>query len=116
MANYSALKQRFLYTSLFYSAVFWTVFPIVFIFLMIQMSAVTFPFMDHWEEVPFFVTYEEHGFWAAVREILTAPAIHARPVTIRLIFLINFIVTQWDLRSEYIYLYAALAATIYLHY
>ena len=90
--------------------------PALFIFIMIQMSAITFPFWDHWAQATFIVTYYDHGFMTAAREVITSLSQHTRPITVRMIFLVNGIFTDWDIRSEYIYMYAVFAATLFTHY
>ena len=90
--------------------------PPLFVFFMIQMGAVTFPFWDHWEQARFLITYYDHGLFAAVREVIGALSQHTRPITVRLIFLINGILTDWDIRSEYVYMYIVFACTLIAHY
>ena len=72
---------------------------------MIQMSAITVPFWDHWEQAGFIITYFDHGLWAAVREIFASLSQHTRPITVRLIFLVNAALTRWHIASEYVYIY-----------
>ena len=74
--------------------------PVLFLFSMIQMSAITVPFWDHWEQAQFIVTYYDHGLWAAVREIFAAVSQHTRPITVRLVFLLNAALTRWNIASE----------------
>jgi len=87
----------------------------IFIFIMIQMGGVTFPFWDNWEAVPFLVQYYDEGIWPTLKQIVTLPNQHCRPVTLRLVQLFNGVLTHWDIRSEYIYLYLALFGTFLVH-
>ena len=93
-----------------------TACPVLFVFAMIQMSSVTAPFWDHWEQAQFIVAYYDKGLAAAVHDTLVSLSQHSRPVTTRLIYLANGILTGWDVRSEYVYIYAALAIGLFIHY
>lgn len=89
---------------------------ILFLFAMMQMSAITYPFWDHWEQASAITTYYKEGLWAAIWHVFTSLSQHTRPVTVRLIFLFNGILTRWDIGSEYVYMYATIAATLLLYY
>ena len=90
--------------------------PIAFLFAMIQMSEITVPFWDHWEQADFISTYYDHGLWRAVWKVMVTLHQHARPVTVTLVFLLNGILTRWNIASEYVYMYAALGLTLCVHY
>jgi hypothetical protein len=90
--------------------------PAAFLFAMMQMSAITSPFADHWETARFIITYYDRGIWTAITQILGDLQMHARPVTVRLLFLFNAVATGWDVRSEYVYLCGAFLATLAIHY
>jgi len=85
----------------------WTaiLLPPFFLLLAVQYSAITFPYWDHCELVKFFAKYYDgnlslHDLWA--------PHNHTRPLTYRVVMLLNGVLTRWDIRSEYIYLLASL--------
>ncbi|WP_152535948.1 hypothetical protein [Bradyrhizobium sp. Ai1a-2] len=89
---------------------------ILFLFIMMQLSAITYPFWDHWEQAETISIYYEKGLGPALWHVLTSLSQHTRPVTVRLIFLLNGILTRWDIGSEYIYMYMTLAAGLLLHF
>ncbi len=82
--------------------------PPVFFIVAVQHSALLFPFWDHCELISYFVKLREHTL--RISE-LWAPHNHARPLTFRIIVLLNGMLTDWDIRSEYLYLIAALVLT-----
>src|SRR5258708_3901825 len=90
--------------------------PIVFLFAMMQMSALTVPFWDHWSQLQSIKTYYDQGFQSASWNVLQGKLNHARPVTSRSIFLINPILTRWSVASEFIYVYIAMALTLLVLY
>lgn len=88
--------------------------PAIFLFFAIQYSALTYPFWDHCEIVKFFVKYYEGHLSLSD---LWSPHNHTRPLTYRLIVIGNGILTDWDIRSEFVYLmiqiYAAFGVLAY---
>jgi len=81
--------------------------PVLFFFLVVQYSAITFPFWDHCEFILDFAKLHDHTFrindlWAAHN--------HSRPLTLTTIVLLNGLVTDWDIRSEYVYLLSSVIA------
>jgi hypothetical protein len=75
---------------------------------MMQYSAVLVPFWDHCEISRLFTKYYEGRFSLSM---LWAPHNHTRPFTYRAVILFNGILTRWDIRTEYIYLYASIFGT-----
>jgi hypothetical protein len=81
--------------------------PALFTLFMVQYSAIVYPFWDHIELVHFFKSYYDGTLsWSD----LISPHNHTRPLTYRLIYLVNGILTGWNIRSEYIYMEIALIA------
>lgn len=81
--------------------------PAVFLLAMIQLSAFTVPYWDHCELARFLLKYyagDLHlaDFWSGHN--------HTRPFTYRLVMIGNAILTDWDIRSEYIYLLGSIYA------
>lgn len=82
--------------------------PAVYLLLAIQYSAVTVPFWDHTELIHRIADWREGNFHLSS---LWAPHNHTRPLVYRLVMLINAVATDWDIRSEYIYLYLSIYGT-----
>ena len=79
--------------------------PAIFLFFAILHSAITVPFWDHLEFGRLLVRWHDGTFqWSE----LWAGHNHSRPFTFRVIYLINALLSDWDIRSEYAYVYAAL--------
>ena len=91
---------------------FLILFPPIFLFFAIQYSAITVPFWDHVELVKYISSYYDGTLNISD---LWQPHNHSRPFTYRLIFLINAILTQWDIRSEYIYIFLAIYGSFLIH-
>ena len=89
-----------------------TVLPPVYLFIMIQLGAITFPFWDHLALIHVIAKYHDGSLHFSD---LIAPHNQTRPLTYRTIYLINAILTDWDIRSEYIYMYAAIYSLWALH-
>lgn len=79
--------------------------PAVFLFVAVQYSALTFPFWDHCEIVSYFAKVHDHTLRLPE---LWAPHNHSRPLTYRTLVLANGLLTNWDIRSEYIFLLASI--------
>jgi hypothetical protein len=79
--------------------------PAVFVFFAIQYSAITVPFWDHCELGRLMIRIHDEGFKMSY---LWAPHTHTRPLTYRAVLLFNAWLTDWDIRSEYIYMMAAI--------
>lgn len=86
--------------------------PAIYVFLGIQYGALTVPYWDHVELARLIETAKVGGFCI---EQLWAPHNHSRPLFYRLIYLPNALMTNWDLRSEFAYMYAAIYAGFLLH-
>lgn len=82
--------------------------PAVYLLLAIQYSAITVPFWDHTELIRWIAAWREGNFHFSS---LWAPHNHTRPFVYRLVMLINAVATDWDIRSEYIYLYLSIYGT-----
>src|SRR5580700_8322524 len=77
------------------------VLPAVFLLLMVQYSAITYPFADHCEFIGLFAKLHNHQLsWADLWQAHN----HARPLTFRALILLNGALTGWDIRSEFVYL------------
>ena len=73
--------------------------PAVFFLFAVQRGAMTVPWWDHCELHHDICDYfAGHFDWKA----LFRPHNHSRPLTYRVLYLVNAIVTRWDGRSEYI--------------
>jgi hypothetical protein len=79
--------------------------PPIFVFCAVQYAAVTLPYWDHVELGRMIVDYRDgHMAWSQ----LWAGHNHDRPLTYRVLLLLNAIATGWDLRSEYVYMFGAI--------
>ncbi|MEH2487030.1 hypothetical protein [Bradyrhizobium sp. AZCC 2230] len=76
--------------------------PPMYLLLMIQYGAITFPFWDHLETARQVVQYFDGTL---TFHSLIEPQNQARPLFPRLIFVANAALTNWDIRSEFIYIY-----------
>ncbi len=81
--------------------------PPLFVFCMMTGSAILVPYWDHCEIHHLFVHYYDGTFTPSM---LWAPQNHGHPMTYRIVVLITGIVTNWDIRVEYTYLYGSLIA------
>ncbi len=75
--------------------------PLIFFVLMVQYSAILFPFWDHCEMIKYFVKIHDHTLQA---RDLWAPHNHSRPLVLRALVLTSGLLTQWDVGSEFTYL------------
>lgn len=94
------------------AALIFALLPALYVFLAIQYGALTVPYWDHVELVRLIETIKTGGFSI---EQLWAPHNHSRPLFYRLIYLTNAFMTNWDLRSEYVYMYAAIYSGFLTH-
>lgn len=84
-----------------------TILPATYCLAMIQYSGLVYPFWDHLELVKIFREYAEGTLsWSH----FVASHNHSRPLTYRLIYFLNGIATDWNIRSEYIYMQATVGA------
>lgn len=86
--------------------------PALYIFVAIQYSAITVPFWDHTELIQWIASWHDGSFRFSS---LWAPHNHTRPLVYRFVMLFNALLTDWDIRSEYIYMYLALYGTFACH-
>lgn len=86
--------------------------PPLYVFVAIQYSAITLPFWDHTELIQWIASWYDGSFRFSS---LWAPHNHTRPLVYRFVMLFNALLTDWDIRSEYIYMYLALYGTFACH-
>lgn len=86
--------------------------PAIYVFFAIQYSAITVPFWDHTELIHWLVAWHDGEFEFSS---LWAPHNQTRPLVYRVVMFFNAILTDWDVRSEYIYLYLTLYGTFACH-
>lgn len=86
--------------------------PPVYIFFAIQYSAITVPFWDHCELIRWITSWYDGNFYFSS---LWAPHNHTRPLVYRSVMLFNAVLTDWDIRSEYIYLYLVIFGGFFCH-
>ncbi|HEY9216139.1 MAG TPA: hypothetical protein VIQ29_25205 [Ancylobacter sp.] len=86
--------------------------PPLYLLVAIQYSAITVPFWDHTELIRWIVSWDEGSFHFSS---LWAPHNHTRPFVYRLVMVFNAVLTGWDIRSEYIYMYLAIYGTCACH-
>lgn len=84
----------------------------LYLFVAIQYGAVTVP---HWDHVEFIKILSAYHDGTLTFSSLFAFHNQARPVVSRLLFLLNAILTGWDIRSEFIYVYASIYGAYLLH-
>jgi hypothetical protein len=86
--------------------------PAIYVLIAIQYSALTVPFWDHAELIRWIVPLYDGNFHFSS---LWAPHNHTRPFVYRLVMVFNAWMTDWDIRSEYIYMYFAIYGTFACH-
>ncbi|MBQ0823535.1 hypothetical protein KBI52_25420 [Microvirga sp. HBU67558] len=89
------------------------VLPAAYVFVVIQYSAITLPFWDHTELIRWISAWHDGTFTFSS---LLAPHNHTRPLVYRGVMMANAILTAWDIRSEYIYMYVAIFGTFACHW
>ncbi len=82
--------------------------PAIYLVLVVQYGAITMPFGDDFAFVEPLASWYDGSFQL---HCLWAPYNQARPLVYRVIFGLNAILTNWDIRSEYIYIYLAFYGT-----
>ncbi len=75
--------------------------PPVYVFVMIQYGAITVPYWDHLATAKQIIQYFDGNLTFLD---LFEPQSQARPLIPRLIFILNAVATDWDIRSEFIYI------------
>lgn len=86
--------------------------PALYVFFAIQYAAITVPFWDHTELILWIASWYGGNFSFSS---LWAPHNETRPLVYRLVMLLNALLTKWDIRSEYNYVYFALYGTFASH-
>jgi hypothetical protein len=85
--------------------------PAVYLLAVVQYSGLTFPFWDETDLLPYISDlYTGHLSVSS----LWAPHNQSRPLTLRILYVLNARLTRWDLRSEFVFLLAAIYATFAL--
>ena len=87
--------------------------PAIYVFVAIQYSAITVPFWDHVELIKWISSWYDGTFTISS---LWAPHNQTRPFVYRSVMLANAILTGWDIRSEYIYMYVAIFGVFLVHF
>jgi hypothetical protein len=88
------------------------VMPALYLFLAIQRGAITVPFWDHCELINTLTPWYDGTFHVSS---LFAPQNQARPLLYRLVMGANAVLTDWDVRSEFTYIYASFYGVFALH-
>jgi hypothetical protein len=86
--------------------------PVIYNFVVIQYASITVPFWDHTELIDWIASWYDGNFRFSS---LWEPHNHTRPLVYRVVILFNAVLTDWDIRSEYIYMYLALYGTFACH-
>ena len=82
--------------------------PPLFVYVMMTRSAILVPHWDHCEIYRMFVRYHDGSLMPGM---FWAPHNHTRPLTYRIVVFFTGILTDWDIRAEYVYLYGSLIGT-----
>jgi len=85
-----------------------TALPAIYLLAAIQYAAITVPFGDHVDLIRFIVPWYEGNFHFSS---LWAPHNHTRPLVYRLVMILNAVATDWDQRSEYLFIYLSIYGT-----
>jgi hypothetical protein len=83
--------------------------PPLYLFVMIQHGAITFPYEDHLDIATAIIKYFDGTL---TFKDLSQPHANARPLFPRLIFIANAALTKWDVRSEFVYIYATVYGSL----
>ncbi|MDB5822770.1 MAG: hypothetical protein JWR21_1474 [Herminiimonas sp.] len=86
--------------------------PALYTFVAVQYAAITVPFWDHVELIRWIASWYDGSFRFSS---LWEPHNHTRPFVYRFVMLFNAVLTDWDIRSEYVYMYLALYGTFACH-
>lgn len=86
--------------------------PALYIFGAIQYASITVPFWDHTELIHWITSWHDGTFQVSS---LWEPHNHTRPLVYRFVMLVNAVLTDWDIRSEYVYIYLAIFGTFACH-
>jgi hypothetical protein len=86
--------------------------PALYLFFAIQRGAITVPFWDHCGLINILASWYDGDFDISS---LWAPDNQARPLVYRLVMGVNAVLTDWDVRSEFTYIYASFYGVFALH-
>jgi hypothetical protein len=89
------------------------ILPPIYLFCMMQYSAFEVPYMDHILTAKYIIRYIDGTLRFSD---LFDPLNQARPFFPRLFFILNAAATDWDIRSEYSFLYLTLIGALGLHF
>jgi hypothetical protein len=84
-------------------------FPPIYLLVMVQYGARLFPFWDHMATAKQIIEYFDGTL---TLKSMFEPQSQARPLFPRLIFIGNAALTNWDIRSEYVYIYLTVYGTL----
>jgi hypothetical protein len=90
-------------------AIVGSVASLLYLFVMIQYGAITFPYWDHLPTATYVIKYFDGNL--TFRDLIETHN-ESRPFFPRLIFVATAALTDWDLRAEYIYIYATVYGMI----
>jgi hypothetical protein len=83
--------------------------PPIYLLVAVQYGARLFPYWDHMATAKQIVQYFDGPLTFGS---MIEPQSQARPLFPRLIFIANAALTNWDIRSEYIYIYLTIFGTL----
>lgn len=86
--------------------------PALYVFIAIQYASITVPFWDHVELIRWIASWYDDSFSFSS---LWQPHNHTRPLVYRFVMVFNAVLTDWSIRSEYIYMYLVLYGTFACH-
>jgi hypothetical protein len=86
--------------------------PALYTFVAIQYASITVPFWDHTELIHWIASWYDGSFRFSS---LWEPHNHTRPLVYRFVMVFNAALTDWDIRSEYIYIYLVIFGTFACH-
>lgn len=86
--------------------------PALYTFVAIQYASITVPFWDHTELIHWIASWYDGSFHFSS---LWEPHNHTRPLVYRFVMVFNAVLTDWDIRSEYIYVYLVVFGTFACH-
>ena len=91
---------------------FFVALPAIYLFIAMYFGRITEPFWDHTELITWITAWHDGTFeWSS----LWSPHNHTRPFVYRFVMLSNAIFTQWDVDSEYKFLYLVIFGTFAVH-
>jgi hypothetical protein len=86
--------------------------PATYLFVVVQYSGLTYPFWDANDLLPYISELISGHLRIGS---LWEPHNQSRPLTVRVLYVFNARLTRWDVRSEFIFVYATIYATFALH-